>query len=170
MPLYKKIRRLFSIYSLTEDNWEKHANPLCVLTRYASLPLIILTFWSRVWLDWWSVIPIIVALGWMILNPWLFKNAASTNNWASKSVIGELVLQNMDRVAIPEHHKKIIRILKNLFVTGLLLSIIAIIELNLWLAVLSVVIVYASRSWFMDRMVWLYEDMRHIPEYGKLLY
>ncbi len=170
MPLSKKIRKLFSIYSLTEENWEKHANPWCVLTRYASLPLIILAFWSRVWIDWWAVIPIVIASGWGILNPWLFKNATSTNNWASKSVMGELILQNIEKVAIPEHHKKIILILKNLFVVGLILSIIAIGALNLWLAVLSVVIVYVSRSWFMDRMVWLYEDMKYVPEYGKLLH
>jgi hypothetical protein len=167
MPLDKKI---FSIYSLTEENWMKHANPRCVITRYASLPIIILAFWSRVWIGWWSIIPIIMALAWMIFNPLLFKNAASTNNWASKSVMGELVLQNMDKIAIPEPHKKLSGILKNLFVLGLILSIVAMGSLDVWLAVFGISLVYVSRSWFMDRMVWLYEDMKHIPEYGKWLY
>ncbi|NLL89769.1 MAG: hypothetical protein GX226_01485 [Dehalococcoidales bacterium] len=166
----KKIRRLFSIYSLTEDNWKKHANPWCVLTRYASLPLIMLAFWSRIWIDWWAVIPILIALGWTVLNPWLFKDAVSTNNWASKSVIGELILQNTDRINIPDQHKNFARILKNIFMLGLMLSIIAISILDIWMAVLSVLVVYASRSWFMDRMVWLYEDMKNIPEYEKMVY
>jgi len=53
---------------------------------------------------------------------------------------------------------------------GLMLSIIAISILDIWMAVLSVLVVYASRSWFMDRMVWLYEDMKNIPEYEKMVY
>jgi hypothetical protein len=27
-----------------------------------------------------------------------------------------------------------------------------------------------GKLWFVDRMVWLYEDMKHLPEYGKFEY
>ena len=54
MTLERKIAKLFK---LTDENWMKHANPWSVWTRYSVLPIIVLAFWSRVWIGWWSLIP-----------------------------------------------------------------------------------------------------------------
>jgi uncharacterized membrane protein len=37
---------------------------------------------------------------------------------------------------------------------------------TIWPTVLGMVIVFASKLWFIDRMVWLYAEMKHAtPEY-----
>jgi hypothetical protein len=52
----------------------------------------------------------------------------------------------------------------------MLLSIWAIIALSIWPAVLGVALAYLGKSWYLDRMVWLYEDMKHVPDYAKWSY
>ena len=43
-------RKIASAFRLNDKNWMKHANPWSVWTRYSVLPLIVLAFWSRVWI------------------------------------------------------------------------------------------------------------------------
>ena len=45
-------RKVAKVFNLTDDNWMKHANPWSVWTRYSVLPLIVLAFWSRIWIGW----------------------------------------------------------------------------------------------------------------------
>ncbi|MBX9255391.1 hypothetical protein H1Q63_15855 [Desmonostoc muscorum CCALA 125] len=47
--------------------------------------------WSRVWLGWWSLIPVTIAVLWMWLNPRIFPKPQSTYHWISKGVLGERV-------------------------------------------------------------------------------
>jgi hypothetical protein len=163
-------RIIASLFKLTDENWMKHANPWSVWTRYSVLPLIILAFWSRVWIGWWFIIPGLISLVWMFLNPILFKKPGSTRNWASKSVLGERVWQNRNRIEVPEYHKPIIYILNGISSVGMLFSIWAIVVLSVWPAVLGVSLAYLGKSWYLDRMVWLYEDMKDISEYKAWLY
>ena len=163
-------RKIASIFRLDEKNWMKHANPWSVWTRYSVLPLIVLAFWSRVWIGWWCAIPATISLAWMFFNPVVFKKARSTNNWASKSVLGERVWMNRNNIEVPETHKTAPKILNTVSSAGMLLSIYAIVVLSIWPAVLGVALAYLGKSWYLDRMVWLYEDMKHVPEYAQWLY
>jgi len=163
-------RKIAKLFNLTDENWMKHANPWSVWTRYSVLPVIALAFWSRVWIGWWSLIPSIISLAWMFFNPVLFKKPRSTNNWASKSVLGERVWQNRDKIAIPKRHKTLPNILNGISSVGMILSIWAIVALSIWPAILGISLAYLGKSWYLDRMVWLYEDMKHLPEYEKWLY
>jgi hypothetical protein len=167
MTLERKIAKLFK---LTDENWMKHANPWSVWTRYSVLPIIVLAFWSRVWIGWWSVIPVIISLAWMFFNPVFFKRAKSTNNWASKAVLGERVWSNRDKVGVPSYHKTVPNILNGISSVGMVLSIWAIVTLSIWPAILGISLAYLGKSWYLDRMVWIYEDMKHLPEYGIWLY
>jgi hypothetical protein len=167
MTLERKIANLFR---LTDENWMKHANPWSIWTRYSVLPIIVLAFWSRVWIGWWFLIPAIVSLAWMFLNPIFFKEAKSTKNWASKSVLGERVWLNRDKIDVPKHHQTLPNILNGISSAGMILSIWAIVALSIWPAILGVSLAYLGKSWYLDRMVWLYEDMRHLPEYEKWSY
>jgi len=167
MSIEKRIARIFR---LTDDNWMKHANPWSVWTRYSVLPLIILAFWSRAWIGWWSVIPILISLAWMFFNPVFFKKAKSTKNWASKAVLGERVWSNRNKINVPEYHKALPKILNGISSAGMILSIWAIVTLSTWPAILGIALAYLGKSWYLDRMVWIYEDMKHLPEYGKWEY
>jgi hypothetical protein len=167
MTVERKISKLFN---LTDDNWMKHANPWSVWTRYSVLPIIVLAFWSRIWLGWWHLIPAIISLAWMFFNPVFFKKPKSTMNWASKSVLGERVYLNRDKIDIPKHHKLPPNILNVISSVGMILAIYGIVMLYVWPAILGIALAYLGKSWYLDRMVWLYEDMKHIPEYKKWLY
>lgn len=167
MTLERKIAKTFN---LTDENWMKHANPWSVWTRYSVLPIIVLAFWSRVWIGWWCLIPGLLSLLWMFFNPVFFSKPSSTKNWASKSVLGERVYLNRDQVDIPDYHKIAPNILNAISSIGMLFTIYGIVVLSIWPIILGVVLAYLGKSWYLDRMVWLYEDMKDLPQYKKWLY
>lgn len=169
MTLERKISKLFN---LTDENWMKHANPWSVWTRYSVLPIIVFAFWSRIWMGWWCLVPGILSILWMFFNPIVFSKPKSTKNWASKAVLGERVYLNRDQVDIPDIHKKPIhKILNGISSVGMLIAIWATIYYSIWGAILGVALAYLGKSWFLDRMVWLYEDMKHThEEYGRWEY
>lgn len=169
MTIERKIARFFN---LTDENWVRHSNPWSVWTRYSVLPIFFMAIWSRLWLGWWSLVPIIVSICWMFLNPILFKKPRSTKNWASKAVLGERVYLNRDTMEIPVQHKtSILKILNTISFIGLGLAIWAIIYYSVWGAVFGIVLTYLGKSWYLDRMVWLYEDMKNeYQEYSKWEY
>lgn len=163
-------RKIAKVFNLTDENWMKHANPWSVWTRYSVLPIIVLAFWSRDWIGLWHLIPAIISLGWMFFNPIFFKKPESTNNWASKSVLGERVYLNRDKINIPEHHKLAPKILNAISLLGMIFTIYGVVELAFWPTILGVALAYLGKSWYLDRMVWLYEDMKNLPEYKKWLF
>ena len=57
MTLEQKIAQLFR---MDEKTRRRHANPWSVFSRFSMIPLISLAFWSRIWLGWWSLVPIII--------------------------------------------------------------------------------------------------------------
>ncbi|MEJ7614441.1 MAG: DUF6653 family protein [Candidatus Fervidibacter sacchari] len=76
----KKIRRLTTVvekltsklFRLDDEGWMRHANPWSGLTRVPCLALLVAAFWSRVWLGWYSAIPIAAILLWTHFNPRCF--------------------------------------------------------------------------------------------------
>jgi len=163
-------KKMSTIFKLDEENWMKHANPWSVWTRNTVLPALVIAFWSRVWLGWWAVIPIILAVIWTYVNPRTFAKPESTDNWASKAVLGERVWSNRDKIPIPDHHKRIPHILSYISGIGALFVIWGVLFFEIWPLLVGLSLVYCGKLWFLDRMVWLYEDMKHLPEYGKWLY
>lgn len=154
-------RKIAKAFLLTDENWMKHANPWSVWTRYSVLPLLVLAFWSRIWISWWCLIPGIISLLWMFFNPIFFNKPRSTKNWASKSVLGERVYLNRDNVDIPDIHKTpLYGILNTISSVGMVITIWSIIYYSVWGAVLGVSLAYLGKSWYLDRMVWLYETMK----------
>jgi hypothetical protein len=155
-------RKIAKAFNLTDENWMRHANPWSVWTRYSVLPIIVLAFWSRIWIGLWYLVPAAISLGWMFFNPVFFKKPKSTDNWASKSVLGERVFLNRDKIKIPEHHKTATKILNLISSTGMAFAIYGIVKLALWPAILGIALAYLGKSWYLDRMVWLYEDMKDL--------
>jgi len=155
-------RKISNFFNLSDENWMKHANPLSVWSRYSVLPLILFSFWSRIWIGWWCLIPVLVSLLWMFYNPVVFKKAKSTKNWASKAVLGERVYLNRDKVPLTPHHNTFFNTILNIISSfGLILSIWASINYSLNAVILGTLITYFGKSWFLHRMVCLYEDMKN---------
>ena len=101
-----------------------------------------------------------------------YKKAKSTKNWASKAVLGERVYLNRDKVDIPSIHKTpLLKMLNIVSSIGMGLTIWAMIYYSVWGAVFGTALAYLGKSWYLDRMVWLYEDMKdENQEYSKWEY
>ncbi len=151
--------QLAHAFSMTEEVWQRHANPWSVWTRFTVLPILILAIWSRVWLGWWAIAPVSLTLIWTWINPRLFTKPTSTQNWTSKAVLGERVWINRNTIPIPNHHQMMANLLSVISACGLPFLIWGLITLSPWPTALGAVVVYAGKVWFLDRMVWLYEDM-----------
>ncbi len=159
------------LFQMSEEVWQRHSNPWSVWTRYPCLPLLCFAVWSRAWIGWMCIIPITVICLWIWLNPRVFGKPKSTNNWASKAVLGERLLLKHPKSDIPSHHKTSIGILKLITFIGFLLAVSGLVFLHIWLTILGTVVTILGKSWFLDRMVWLYHDLSvESKEYQSRLY
>ena len=154
-----KIARLFGLQG---ENWLRHANPVSVWTRFAVLPLLALSIWSRDWIGWWSLVPIALSLVFMVVNPLLFPKPASTRTWASKGVLGERIWADRNTVELPAQFSKsqVPNVTYGFQVVGMAVLAWGLVELDLLAVVAGLVIVQCAMAWFIDRMVLLFEDMK----------
>lgn len=163
--------KITALFRMTDEVWARHANPWSVWTRYTSFPVLILSIWSRVWIGWWALVPLFFSVLWIWINPRLFSKPSSTDHWSSKSVMGERVWINRKKIPIPEHHGPILTFLNVTSTVGSLICIWGLIKLSVLLTVFGTVVVVLGKSWFLDRMVWLYGEMMDAdPEYRSWLY
>ena len=150
--------------------WQRHANPLSVYTRYTALPLLAMAIWSRVWLGWWALLPVALAVAWIWLNPRLFGVPASTRSWASRSVLGEQVWLRRRQVPIPPEHARAALLLSIANGAFSLLVVYGLVMLDMAATVAGLALVILVKSWFLDRMVWLFETMAAMhPPYADWL-
>ena len=164
-------QKIANLFKMDDKTWRRHANPWSVFTRTSALPLIVLAVWSRVWLGWWSIPFIALSILWTWLNPRIFRQPKTTNHWASKGVFGERVWLNRKNVPVPERHRNFPNILSVVSAVGTLFVVWGVIMLDLWPTIFGIVVVILSKYWFLDRMAWLYEDMKDAyPEYQSWLY
>jgi len=148
------------LMSMNEETWQRHSNPLSVYSRFTALPLISLAFWSREIIELYALIPIFLSVVWVWLNPRLFGAPASTNNWASMGTFGERIYLNRKNKAISEHHARACRVLLVLQVAGLPIWLYGLYSLHLWPLLLGIIWLMVTKAWFVDRMVWIYLDMK----------
>lgn len=168
MNLEKRVARLFRLDS---DSWFRHANPWSVYTRTAVYPLLALAIWSRVWIGWWALLPTAAAVVWMWLNPRLFPPPQSTAGWSSRAVFGERVLMNHKEVPIPQHHLQMSRLLNGFNAISSIPFVYGLVVLDPVYVIGGIILTMAFKFWYLDRMVWLFEDMRNVnPEYADWVY
>ncbi|HEU4886174.1 MAG TPA: DUF6653 family protein [Longimicrobium sp.] len=164
-------RAVAQAFGMDERTWARHANPWSVWTRYTALPLLVLAVWSRVWLGWWSIGPVALAVLWTWGNPRLFPVPSSTDNWASRAVLGERVWMARGRVPLPSHHRRAPHLLSALAGLGVPFLSWGLYRLEPWPTLFGVLLVFCGKLWFLDRMVWLYQDMQNAhPDYRRWLY
>ncbi len=148
-----------SLFRMDDATWERHANPLSVWTRVPVLPLLALAVWSRVWIGGWCFVPIFALFIWTWVNPRVFPRPASTENWASKAVMGERVWLVRKALPIPTQHARAAQVLSWLSALAMMPLAHGLWVLNPWTTAIGVGAVLFAKLWFLDRMVWLYEDM-----------
>jgi hypothetical protein len=162
-------RRVAKLFRLEGENWMRHANPLSVWTRFAVLPLLAISIWSRDWIGWWSLVLLALSLIFMVVNPLLFPKPRSTRNWTSKAVFGERVWADRNTVELPEQFRTSRVPAVTQAIQGIGVAVLAwgLVELDLLTVVAGIVIIQTAKTWYLDRMVLLFEDMKGSrPEYA----
>jgi len=104
---------------------------------------------------------------WIWVNPRLFSAPINTDNWASMGTFGERIYLNRHKETIPNYHVLPCIILQILSGLGLPFFIYGLYSLNIWALLLGNLWIMVFKAWFVDRMVWLYQDMNKM-EINKL--
>ncbi len=157
MDIFKAAERLMSM----DDNaWERHANPASVMTRYTCLPLIVLAIWSRSWIGWWCLLPLLLAIIWTWLNPRLFNPPTSTDSWAYRGVMGERLFLARKSRPVPDHHHTMAWRLTGLSMLGVLILAWGLLLLDFWAVMCGLAVTILPKVWFVDRMVWMHDEMQ----------
>jgi hypothetical protein len=160
-------RKLADAFQMDEQTWRSHANPLSGWSRVPLLPLFVLCIWSRIWLGWWVLLPMGLLLIWTWMNPRVFSRPKTKNAWMTKGVLGERFWLNRDRVPVPAHHRTVPHLLTTLSFVGVAVTAWGLYTLSIWPTVLGTVLALVAKFWFIDRMVWLYDDCQNKPEYNE---
>ena len=135
--------------SMDDAVWRRHANP---------------------WSGWGALIAVLLVLIWVWLNPRIFAPPDHLDNWMSKGVMGERIFLE-HRAEVPAHQRRAALILSLLSVPGLIVM-----AWGLWTywwegVVFGTVLSMLPKIWFVDRMVWIYEDWcregRAVPGMGQ---
>ncbi len=143
---------------MDDATWQRHTNPWSGWTRVLILPLFALAVWSRVWLGWWCFVPLALLVVWTVVNPRAFPPPKSIDNWMSKGVLGERIWLARKEVPIPDHHAQMARVLLAVIALGMLPLAWGLYRLDIWSTVAGLLLLMGGKLWFLDRMVWLYED------------
>lgn len=153
--------------TMDDETWDRHANPWSVWTRITTLPVLLLALYSAHWIGWWSLSPISLVCVWIWYNPRAFPPPATTESWSAHGTFGERVWLNRAAIPIPEHHARAANILSVVAGLGIPVCIYGLVFAEPWAVVAGGVIVYAGKLWFVDRMAWLYQDMKDThPDYA----
>lgn len=169
-----RVSKRFDIFALSERMmgmsdavWERHAHPFSAWSRVVlGAPLLVLAIWSRDWIGWWSLLALYAVLVFVWLNPRMTPRPKYTDSWASRGVMGERVFLARRDTPIPAEHARLAHILTGVAALGVAPLAWGLWRLEVWPTLLGLALVYLGKMWFVDRMVWLYDDMRQrVPEY-----
>ena len=157
MDIYRLAERSMA---MDDDAWARHAHPGSVFSRFAVLPLLALAIWSRVWLGWWALAPVVAVVLFTWLNPRLFAPVSGPPvGWAGKGTAGErLWLARKDR-PVPAKHVAVCQMLTAVSAFGMVLLFAGLWWLDAGLVLAGLALAMGGKAWFVDRMVWLYENM-----------
>jgi hypothetical protein len=159
MDLYVAAERLMGMRSA---DWRRHANPWSVWTRIPTGPLLVLSAYSRAWLGWWCLLPVAVLLVWVIVNPRAFPPPARLDSWAARGVLGERLFLQRQRLAVPTEHRRAAAVTTAISLAGLPALAWGLAVLDPWATILGAALVVLGKMWFVDRMVWLHDDMTRL--------
>jgi len=147
--------------AMDDAAWAKHANPLSVYSRMSILPLMSLAVMSRIWLGWYALAPIALVILWTWWNPRAFGPPKTTDSWAAHGTFGERVFLNRANISIPSHHSRWAMGLGTVSGVGAVPWIYGLWSLDYGMCLFGLALMVGGKLWFVDRMVWLYQDMKN---------
>ncbi|MEL6919766.1 MAG: DUF6653 family protein [Pseudomonadota bacterium] len=148
------------LMGMDDDAWARHANPWSGYTRIAAAAPIFLAIWSAHWIGWWSLVPIGMVVTWVFINPRLWPAPTLVDTWIGKGVLGERAWINRKTVAVPDHHAVFANLTIALSAAFVLMAIYGFVVADFWAAFGGWFGAVLAKCWFIDRMVWLWADMK----------
>ncbi|TFL16366.1 hypothetical protein DR046_20420 [Jannaschia formosa] len=143
------------------EAWARHAHPVSVWTRILlGLPLLILAGWSRVWIGPWWIAGLAAAIFFIWINPRMTPVPRSTDNWGSRSTLGERLWLRMTREEVPPWHRTVPRVLMVGSALGHAVLLYGVVFFDPWLTLVGYATGMLCKLWYLDRMVWLERDIR----------
>jgi hypothetical protein len=155
------LKGLFPMISGADaEAWARHAHPVSVWTRIAlGLPLLTLAAWSRLWIGPWWIAAMAAAVFFIWINPRMTPVPRSTDNWGSKSTIGERLWLRMSTSDVPTWHRTVPRVLIAGSAFGHAVLLFGVIALEPWPTLFGYATGMLLKLWYLDRMVWLERDV-----------
>ena len=145
------------LMGMDDASWKRHENPVSGWTRVLILPTLALALWSRVWLGWWSLLPIGALIVFTWLNPRLFPPPEDDKAWMTRGVLGERIWLARKQLPIPAEHDRVDRMLLLVSAIGVAPFAFGLVYYDLPWVIVGLVLMMGGKLWFVDRMVWLYE-------------
>ena len=148
-----------ALMAMDEATWRRHANPWSVWSRVVTpIPLMTLALWSRVWIDWWFLIPVLAVAAWVWWNPRAFPPPTRWDGWPQRGVLGEkAVIEHRD--AVPAHHRTAMTWTTAFAGLGALIWTYGVMVLDLGAAVGGGLASVGFKLWFVDRCAWALADL-----------
>jgi hypothetical protein len=142
---------------MDDDSWRRHSNPWSVYTRLASIPLLGLAIWSRSWIGWWAVVPVVLVLLWLFINPRAFAPVPADHGWAARGIYGERLWLESDGGDTPRACCNALRWLTATGVVSVAVMLCGLVQLKVWPSLLGAVVLIFIQLWRIDRFGRLYE-------------
>ncbi|MEM0898791.1 MAG: DUF6653 family protein [Pseudomonadota bacterium] len=149
-----------ALMRMDDEAWARHANPWSGYTRFASAVPLFFAIYSAHWMSWWALFPVSAVLVWTYLNPRVFSPPMTTQSWMTRGVLGERVFLNRKAVPIPAEHERMANLTT---VCAVLFAVVAVYGFwvgEFWTAFAGFFGAVLAKTWFVDRMVWLWEHMK----------
>jgi polyferredoxin len=150
--------RIGKAFRMDDEAWRRHANPWSVWTRFAAIPPLILSIWSRTWIGWWCLVPLAVVVVWLFVNPSAFAPVEHPTSWTARGIYGERAWLR-ERGSLPREHRQVLRLLVVLGSAGIALLVWGLVVLDPWPTVFGATLVVIGQLWRIDRFARLYDDL-----------
>jgi len=151
--------RIGRAFGLDAAGWARHANPWSVYTRIPVPVLLVAAVWTRAWIGWRCLVPVAVVCAWAAVNPRAFPPPANFDAWASRAVLGETFWNARAVTPVPRRHRVAPTVLAALSAAGLPIIVWGLVAADLGVLGAGLAVQSAGKLWFLDRMVWLHDDM-----------
>ncbi len=80
--------------------------------------------------------------------------------WMTRATFGERIWLNRKAAPVPLHYRRAVGVILGISLAGLPLLGWGLWTLNGWATLFGLTLSLLGKFWFLDRMVWLYGDMR----------
>jgi hypothetical protein len=95
---------------------------------------------------------------WTAVNPRAFPPPRSAHRWASQAVLGERLWTASRKRGTPPRRRLAPIVLTGINTAGMAVLVRGLIILDPWMTATGLAVHMAGKNWFLDRMVWHYED------------